>query len=362
MEEFNKKKNDLETQKAEAEAMMDGAEVGRLEKELAQLEANKHTYETITAEVAQDATENQIKQITELGGSEEILHEKVEAKQEEAKKVEEVKEEKSEGVNEKVPNDDIENKVGEEIEPGADKEEIGVQVEEVKNEKEVLRFPKNVTEIDEYLQSKYDEYDKVYEKEISLLKKTIESFSEDDKRKALSPTMYNYALSLTEKNGKSLSENVETIFEEGVKKYIKGTSEGLDIHDNTFASYLDKVLTLKGMDTIKASSNVMATMRYEASRLRIIRNLDQMRQSDPEKAKSELNEYLFAYTRYPEEGRAAIKKLNVLKDMVSLGVAEKDQYEKEKSAYISGELSKYNKNSPNYNEEEILKSITYGLL
>lgn len=87
MEEFNKKKNDLETQKAEAEAMMDGAEVGRLEQELAQLEANKHTYEMITAEVAQDATESQVKQITELGGSEEVLHEKVQAKNEEAKEV-----------------------------------------------------------------------------------------------------------------------------------------------------------------------------------------------------------------------------------------------------------------------------------
>lgn len=95
MEEFNKKKNDLETQKAEAEAMMDGAEVGRLEKELAQLEANKHTYETVTAEVAQDATENQIKQITELGGSEEVLSEKVEAKNEEAKEVKAESQEKS---------------------------------------------------------------------------------------------------------------------------------------------------------------------------------------------------------------------------------------------------------------------------
>jgi hypothetical protein len=87
-----------------------------------------------------------------------------------------------------------------------------------------------------------------------------------------------------------------------------------------------------------------------------------MRLSDPEKAKSELNEYLFAYTRSPEKGRAAIDKLNVLKDMVSLGIAEQGQYEKEKAAYISGELSKYNKNSPNYKEEELIKSITRGLL
>ena len=164
MEEFNKKKNDLEIQKAEAEAIMDGAEVGRLEQELAQLEANKHTYEAVTAEVAQDATESQVKQITELGGSEEVLHEKVEAKQEEAKEFEQVLEEKGAAVIEKTSDEDIDHKVDNELELGStnESEEISDALDSVLSqyEKGKLDFPIHIFSWAERAEKNNVPYDK----------------------------------------------------------------------------------------------------------------------------------------------------------------------------------------------------------
>jgi len=89
MEDFNKKKNDLEEQKADAEASFDGVEVGRLEQALADLEKSKASFED-KAEHAGEATENQVKQVVGLDGSQEALDEKTAPVDE---KIEGVKEE-----------------------------------------------------------------------------------------------------------------------------------------------------------------------------------------------------------------------------------------------------------------------------
>lgn len=163
MEEFNKKKNDLEIQKAEAEAIMDGAEVGRLEQELAQLEANKHTYETLDEEVKQDATESQIKQITDLGGSEEELNKRLEGNKEEVKKIEEVEEKTLDG--------DIEHKVNEELETASPTEEV-VQNPSFK-EQDAKKLEEFKDRVNQKMNAVLEEF-KV-SGDISLLKKFVKS-------------------------------------------------------------------------------------------------------------------------------------------------------------------------------------------
>lgn len=90
-EDYTKQKNDLETQKAEAEASLDGEKVGELEKALADLESKKKEFESMS-EKAGDPTETQVKQVEDLGGSKEELNEKIEegAKNQQAE-VEEIK-------------------------------------------------------------------------------------------------------------------------------------------------------------------------------------------------------------------------------------------------------------------------------
>jgi len=108
MEDFNKKKNDLEEQKADVGASFDGVEVGRLEQALADLEKSKASFED-KAEHAGEATENQVKQVEGLGGSQGILDEKTAPVDE---KIEEVKgkvEGEVEGIKEKVNEDTAEN-------------------------------------------------------------------------------------------------------------------------------------------------------------------------------------------------------------------------------------------------------------
>lgn len=116
MEEFNKKKNELETQKAEAEASFDGEKVGELEKAIVDLESTKASYEDKAEVAEQGASESQANQITNLGGSEEELNKRLEGNKEEVKKVEKE-------VEEKTLDGDIEHKVNEGLELKANTQE-----------------------------------------------------------------------------------------------------------------------------------------------------------------------------------------------------------------------------------------------
>lgn len=72
LEDYNNKKNELETAKAEAEIAFDGEKIGEIEKQLAQLEVDKTTFET-TAQQAETVPEAQVAQIQELGGNPEAV-------------------------------------------------------------------------------------------------------------------------------------------------------------------------------------------------------------------------------------------------------------------------------------------------
>lgn len=100
--DFETQKKNLQEQIAtaetEAEFTMDMSEVEKLNKQLEALEATKHMYEDKVATAEAPATENQIKQITELGGTEEELVKREEVQDEKVEEVKEVLGEKSEGV------------------------------------------------------------------------------------------------------------------------------------------------------------------------------------------------------------------------------------------------------------------------
>jgi glycyl-tRNA synthetase (class II) len=100
--DFETQKKNLQEQIAtaetEAEFTMDMSEVEKLNKQLEVLEATKHMYEDKVATAESPATENQIKQITDLGGSEEELVKREEVQDEKVEEVKEVLREKSEGV------------------------------------------------------------------------------------------------------------------------------------------------------------------------------------------------------------------------------------------------------------------------
>lgn len=102
MGDFETQKKSLQEQIAtaetEAEFTMDMSEVEKLNKQLEALEATKHMYEDKVATAEAPATENQIKQITDLGGSEEELVKREEVQDEKVEEVKEMLEEKSEGV------------------------------------------------------------------------------------------------------------------------------------------------------------------------------------------------------------------------------------------------------------------------
>jgi len=98
MEEFNKKKSDLENQitqaEGEAEITLDNSEVIKLKQDLENLEKSKASYED-KAEQAEVTPENQVKQVESLGGNETVLAEKT---AEVDQKIEGVKEETAEKV------------------------------------------------------------------------------------------------------------------------------------------------------------------------------------------------------------------------------------------------------------------------
>lgn len=105
----------INTAEAEAGFTLDMSEVEKLNKQLEALEATKATYETKVDQAEVSATENQIKQITELGGTEEELVKREEVQNEKVEEVKEVLEEKSEEVVEKTPDGDIEHKDSEQV-------------------------------------------------------------------------------------------------------------------------------------------------------------------------------------------------------------------------------------------------------
>lgn len=82
----------------EAQFTMDMSEVEILNKQLEVLEANKLAYEDKVGQVEAPASENQVKQITELGGTEEELVKREEVQDEKVEEVKEVLEDKAEGV------------------------------------------------------------------------------------------------------------------------------------------------------------------------------------------------------------------------------------------------------------------------
>lgn len=102
MEDFETQKKNLQEQiinaEAEAEFTIDMSEVEKLNKRLETLEATKHTYEDKVTAAEASATENQIKQITELGGTEEELVQREEVQDEKVGEVKEVLEDENEKV------------------------------------------------------------------------------------------------------------------------------------------------------------------------------------------------------------------------------------------------------------------------
>lgn len=74
LDTYNQKKNELEIQKTEAEASFDGEQVGKIDKALEDLEKAKSAFEA-KSENPGAITENQEKQIAELGGSVEDVKE-----------------------------------------------------------------------------------------------------------------------------------------------------------------------------------------------------------------------------------------------------------------------------------------------
>lgn len=99
MEDFAKQRKELTDQLEEAEATMDGAKMGELEKALADLDVKQKEFES-KSENAGDPTESQLKQVKDLGGDPVVLSQKIEeGTQEKMKEVEESKEKIVEKVN-----------------------------------------------------------------------------------------------------------------------------------------------------------------------------------------------------------------------------------------------------------------------
>jgi mRNA-degrading endonuclease YafQ of YafQ-DinJ toxin-antitoxin module len=100
--DFETQKKSLQEQIAaaetEAQFTMDMSEVESLNKQLEVLEANKLAYEDKVGQVEAPASENQVKQITELGGTEEELVKREEVQDEKVEEVKEALEEKNEEV------------------------------------------------------------------------------------------------------------------------------------------------------------------------------------------------------------------------------------------------------------------------
>ncbi len=110
--DFETQKKNLQEQIAaaetEAQFTTDMSEVEKLNKQLEALEANKLAYEDKVEQVETPASENQVKQITELGGTEEELVKREEVQNEKVEEVKEVLKENSEEVKTSEENKKVE--------------------------------------------------------------------------------------------------------------------------------------------------------------------------------------------------------------------------------------------------------------
>lgn len=114
MGDFETQKKNLQEKIVSAEEegqfVPNADELEKLKQELAKLEATKEQYVDVVEHAEENGSENQFKQIAEMGGSEEVLTEKLSEQNEEVKVAEEVVEKVSDG--------GVEDVVGKELDPG----------------------------------------------------------------------------------------------------------------------------------------------------------------------------------------------------------------------------------------------------
>lgn len=335
-DDYKKNKAALETQKAEAEMAFDGEQVGKIDKALEDLEAAKAAFES-KSETEGNPTEGQVKQVENLGGNMNKVNEEITEKTEEMK---EIKNETSEQVAQS-------DKGIKEVEPKA------------AGKMELIKTPKSVEEIPAYLESLKQRNEELDSQIEVIFQNSLSEFSEEEKKKAFTARKYNHVLSLLEKPGASESDIVNKEFSEAVEHHLKRREMMFKDLSNLDTDSFDKILQEKGLGGVEELEDEINKIRDSAGKMQEIRRIERMKATDPEAGRNASEEYLYAYTKAKDGG--TVDRLNVLKDMVSLGLAKQDQYDSERQAYIDGELGKYSSKAIAEHKDQILKDLTRRL-
>lgn len=251
MDKYKTEKSRLESEKAEAEAGLEGERVGEIEKALQELELKKQQFEG-TVQNAEIVPDNQKKQVRELGGNEDVVEQKTEevdarieeVKESTEKQVEQTKEqavekepqpivyEQGKLFSYKTPNGDIieVRGISEKVQQTNDvkpreyvlvKATGGTFKAEVETKNLMEKSDENTTETGG-LEELRAEYQKLGEQIMEAPKKILSTMTPDEKRKFASENP-NEASSLEEflqDMDKFKGENGSVVFENSLK-YIR---------------------------------------------------------------------------------------------------------------------------------------------